>query len=77
MCLLERFDSTGNLFLSDIVANRIYRMAPDGTISIYRDDSGRTNGNSFDKHGFLISCEGAELGPGGRRWIICTDLVTH
>ena len=79
MSLLEgpAFDSTGNLFFSDIVANRIYRMAPDGTLSIYRDDSGRTNGNTFDGHGCLISCEGAEFGPGGRRRIVRTNLATQ
>jgi gluconolactonase len=77
-CLLEgpAFDSTGNLFFSDIIGNRIYRQAPDGALSIYRADSGRTNGNTFDAHGRLISCEGAEFGPGGRRRIVRTDLNT-
>jgi gluconolactonase len=70
-------DSTGSLFFSDIVANRIYRMAADGALSIYRDDSGRTNGNTFDKHGCLISCEGAEFGPGGRRRVVRTNMATH
>lgn len=79
MCLLEgpAIDGTGNLFFSDIVGNRIYRMAADGAISIYRDNSGRTNGNTFDKHGFLISCEGAEFGPDGRRRIVRTNLATE
>ena len=67
-CLLEgpAVDAQGNLFFSDIVGNRIYRMTPDGSSStIFRADSGRTNGNTFDAHGRLISCEGAEFGPGG------------
>jgi gluconolactonase len=77
-CLLEgpAFDGNGNLFFSDIVGNRVYRMAPDGALSIFRGDSGRTNGNTFDAHGFLISCEGAEFGPGGRRRLVRTDLKT-
>jgi gluconolactonase len=54
----------------------MYRMAPDGTLSIFRGDSGRTNGNTFDAHGFLISCEGAEFGPGGRRRLVRTELQT-
>jgi gluconolactonase len=78
-CLLEgpAFDGNGNLFFSDIIGNRVYRMAVDGTLSTFRADSGRTNGNTFDANGFLISCEGAEFGPGGRRRIVRTDLKTN
>jgi gluconolactonase len=77
-CLLEgpAFDGEGNLFFSDIFGNRIYRMTPGGAVSIFRADSGRTNGNTFDARGRLISCEGAEQGPGGRRRIVRTDLGT-
>jgi gluconolactonase len=75
-CLLEgpAFDAGGTLYFSDIIGNRIYRMAPDGALSIFREDSGRTNGNTFDAHGRLISCEGAEFGPAGRRQLVRTDL---
>jgi gluconolactonase len=77
-CLLEgpAFDGEGNLFFSDIFGNRIYRMTPAGVVSVFRADSGRTNGNTFDAQGRLISCEGAEQGPGGRRRIVRTDLKT-
>jgi gluconolactonase len=77
-CLLEgpAFDGDGNLFFSDIIGNHIYRMTPDGTFSIFREDSGRTNGNTFDALGRLISCEGAEFGPAGRRRLVRTDLKT-
>lgn len=75
-CLLEgpAFDGDGNLFFSDIIGNQIYRMTPDGLLSIFRVDSGRTNGNTFDAQGHLISCEGAEFGIGGRRRLVRTDL---
>lgn len=78
VALLEgpAFDEAGNLFFSDIYASRIYRMAPEGKITIFRAESGRTNGNTFDALGGLISCEGAEQGPGGRRRIVRTDLKT-
>ena len=78
VALLEgpAFDADGNLFFSDIYANRIYRMTPDGKLSVFRADSGRTNGNTFDARGRLISCEGAEQGPGGRRRVVRTDLET-
>jgi gluconolactonase len=77
-CLLEgpAFDADDNLFFSDIYGNRIYRLAPDGTLSVFRADSGRTNGNTFDALGRLISCEGAEQGPGGRRRLVRTDMTT-
>jgi gluconolactonase len=77
-CLLEgpAFDGDGNLFFSDIFGNRIYRLSPHGALSVFRADSGRTNGNTFDAQGRLISCEGAEQGPGGRRRIVRTDLQT-
>jgi gluconolactonase len=78
VALLEgpAFDEKGNLFFSDIYGNRIYRMTPDGKVGIFRSDSGRTNGNTFDAQGRLISCEGAEQGPGGRRRIVRTDVNT-
>ena len=67
VALLEgpAFDELGNLFFSDIYASRIYRMTPEGKVTIFREESGRTNGNTFDAQGRLISCEGAEQGPGG------------
>ena len=77
-CLLEgpAVDADDNLFFSDIFGNRIYRLTPDGSLSVFRADSGRTNGNTFDALGRLISCEGAEQGPGGRRRVVRTDLKT-
>src|SRR5262245_37512378 len=78
ICLLEgpALDADDNLYFSDIFGNRIYRLTPEGNLSVFRADSGRTNGNTFDAQGRLISCEGAEQGPGGRRRIVRTDLKT-
>jgi len=75
VALLEgpAFDRAGNLFFSDIFADKIYRMTPEGKLSTFRT-GGRTNGNTFDAQGRLISCEGAEQGPGGGRRIVRTDL---
>jgi gluconolactonase len=77
-CLLEgpAFDAEGVLYFSDIIGSRIYRLTPDGERSVFRETSGRTNGNTFDAQGRLISCEGAEEGPGGRRRVVRTDLAT-
>jgi gluconolactonase len=78
-CLLEgpAFDGDGNLVFSDIIGNQVYQMTPDGVLLTFRTDSGRTNGNTFDAQGRLISCEGAEFGMGGRRRLVRTDLKTR
>lgn len=77
VCFLEgpAVDRDGTVYFSDIAGNRILKMTPDGTVAVFRADSGRTNGNAFDAQGRLISCEGNEQGVGRRR-IIRTDLKT-
>ncbi|MBL8829267.1 MAG: SMP-30/gluconolactonase/LRE family protein [Planctomycetaceae bacterium] len=69
-------DADGTLYFSDIAANRIYKLAPDGTRSVFREPSGRTNGNTFDAQGRLLHCEGAEFGPGGGRRITRSNIQT-
>ena len=78
VCFLEgpAWHASGDLYFSDIAGNRILKLAPDGLVSVFRADSGRTNGNTFDAQGRLISCEGAEFGSGGRRRVVRTDLAT-
>jgi gluconolactonase len=78
VCFLEgpAWHPGGDLYFSDITGNRILKQSPDGAISTFRADSGRTNGNTFDGQGRLISCEGAEFGPGGRRRIVRTEIGT-
>jgi gluconolactonase len=68
-------DAQGNLFVSDIAGNRILKMAPEGKVTVWRSNSGRTNGNAFDAEGRLVSCEGGEQGPGRRR-MVRTDMKT-
>jgi len=69
-------DAEGNVFFSDIANNRIMKRAPDGKVSVWRADSGRANGNMFDAEGRLVTCEGGEFGPGGRRRITRTNMRT-
>ncbi len=78
VCFLEgpAWHASGDLYFSDIAGNRILKLALDGLLSVFRADSGRTNGNTFDAQGRLISCEGAEFGPGGRRRMVRTELST-
>src|SRR6266576_1904843 len=43
------------------------------TVTTFRANSGRTNGNCFDAEGRLISCEGGEQGPDRRRIVRTED----
>jgi len=47
----------GHLLFSDIPANRIYRWSPKEGLSVWREPTGNTNGNTLDRQGRLISCE--------------------
>jgi gluconolactonase len=69
-------DRDGQLYFSDLIGNKIYRLTVDRKLHVFREDSGRANGNTFDAEGRLVSCEGAEQGPGGRRRVVRTDLKT-
>ncbi len=69
-------DDQGNVYFSDIEGNRIMKLTPEGVKSVFRADSGRTNGNTFDREGRLLHCEGAENGPGGRRRVARSNLKT-
>jgi sugar lactone lactonase YvrE len=51
-------DASGNIYFSDVSANRIYRWSPGSGISIFRENSGGSNGLFFDQQGKLIACEG-------------------
>lgn len=51
-------DKNGNIYFSDIPNNRVHRLEADGTASIFREPSNRTNGNMFNSKGELVSCEG-------------------
>ena len=70
------YHSDGSVYFSDIINNRVMRLAADGQLSVFRADSGRTNGNLFDSQGRLVSCESSGMGAGGRRRIVRTDLET-
>ena len=49
----------GYLLFSDIPNNRIHRFTPGSPVEVFRENSGATNGNTFDSKGNLYSCEGA------------------
>lgn len=47
----------GFLLFSDIPANIIYKLTPEGKSSVYITPSGNSNGLTFDKNGNLVACE--------------------
>jgi sugar lactone lactonase YvrE len=47
----------GHWLFSDIPGNRIHKITPDGTLTIYREPSGGSNGLTFDRSGRLVACE--------------------
>jgi sugar lactone lactonase YvrE len=47
----------GYLIFSDILASRMYKWTPDGTVTVWREPSGNSNGLTLDREGRLIACE--------------------
>jgi gluconolactonase len=47
----------GYLLFSDIPANRIYRLATAGSTTVWRADSGSSNGLTLDLGGRVLACE--------------------
>ena len=66
----------GTVYYSDIENNRIMQWSHDGTRTVWREPSHRTNGQTFDPQGRLYHCEGAEFGDGGGRRVTRTDMTT-
>ncbi len=52
-------DANGNLYFSDVSANRIYKWSTSGGLTVFRENSGGANGLYFDSEGNLLACEGA------------------
>ena len=50
----------GFLVFSDIPANRLLKFVPGAGVTVYREASGGTNGNTYDREGRLYSCQGHE-----------------
>ncbi|MCU1569442.1 MAG: gluconolactonase [Naasia sp.] len=51
--------SEGHLTFSDIPASIIYRWDEESGLRVWRENTGKANGNAYDASGRLISCEHA------------------
>jgi gluconolactonase len=49
-------DKFGNVYFTDQPNNRIMKWSIDGQISVFMENSGRSNGLYFDKDGNLLAC---------------------
>lgn len=49
-------DKQGNIFFTDQPNDKIWKYATDGTLSVFMDKTGRSNGMYFDRKGNLVSC---------------------
>lgn len=49
-------DAAGNVYFTDQPNDRIHKWSPDGTITVFMEGAGRSNGLFVDKKGNLLSC---------------------
>ena len=49
-------DKEGNIFFTDQPNNQIWKYGIDGKLSLFMDNTGRSNGMYFDNEGNIVSC---------------------
>lgn len=74
-------DGEGNVYFTELVWQRIYKLTPGGILSTFREQSNNANGLLIDPQGRLIACEGADAARRGtvtrfRPQVTRTDLRT-
>jgi len=50
-------DGKGNLYFSDVQGNKLYKVDPQGELSIFLDPSNHTNGLMCNAAGNIVACE--------------------
>ena len=50
-------NAKGEVFFADIPNNRVYRVALDGTVSVFKENSGGASGLMFGRDGRLYACQ--------------------
>ena len=53
-------DREGNVYFTELVAQRIMKLSATGVLSTFRENSNNANGLLIDPQGRLVACEGAE-----------------
>ncbi|MDA1053201.1 MAG: SMP-30/gluconolactonase/LRE family protein [Planctomycetota bacterium] len=72
-------DDTGNVFFTDVPHNKIYKIALDGTITTFVEESHRTSGLIFGPGGKLYGCRRGmkqivAFDPDGKAEVIAADV---
>lgn len=75
-------DKTGNVFFTDIPNNRIYKIATDGKVSIWKEDTGGANGMMFGPDGRLYACQNGKkrivaYAPDGTETVLAEDVNSN
>jgi sugar lactone lactonase YvrE/enterochelin esterase-like enzyme len=75
-------DRAGNVFFSDIPQNRIYKIAVDGKVSVFKEETGGANGLMFGPDGRLYACQDrrkriAAYAPDGTESVIAEDVNSN
>ena len=65
-------DAEGNVYFSEQRGQRIFKLAPDGALTTFREKSNGANGMIFDSEWRLVACEATRDKPRVTR----TDLKT-
>lgn len=69
----------GDVYFTDQPNDHIHKWtAKDGKVSLFMENTGRSNGTYFDKNGMLISCADLEnelwaIGPDGKAEVLVSD----
>jgi sugar lactone lactonase YvrE/enterochelin esterase-like enzyme len=50
-------DASGNVFFTDIPNNRIHKIAADGKVTVFQENTGEANGLMFGPDGRLYACQ--------------------
>lgn len=69
-------DAAGNVYFTDILSRRIFRLARPGGISTFRANSNGANGLAFDERGRLLACEAGDTTTGVPPRVTRTDLAS-
>lgn len=70
-------DREGNLYFSDIPAERVLKLDPKGELSVFREKSNRSNGLKVNAKGEIVACEMAgrivAISPDGKEVRVLAD----
>jgi len=70
------YDGHGNLYFSELREEKVYRVDAEGTLSVFLEQSGRTNGLMFDAQGRMIACESGAGSVTGVAQLVAIDMDT-